>query len=143
MRTLKKGRLEYKTKFCIYFLKMMVSLITTQLLLSLFLLAAAGQLFEDKCRVHGGLWSCSDCDKCTDVGCTYEEAQWRAGYYCNGWPFFNRLPPVEAAFFLPVESKNIYCDLSANSTCLRKRLFSLFCCSIFPFLIYILCFRVS
>jgi hypothetical protein len=49
-------------------------------------------LFEDKCRVHGGLWACSDCDVCTSIDdCTYDDAIWRSGYYCNDWPYFNRV----------------------------------------------------
>ena len=54
--------------------------------------AAVDLPFEDKCRVHGGLWACSDCEKCTSLAdCNYDDAKWRSGFYCHEWPYFNRV----------------------------------------------------
>ena len=65
------------------------------------------------------LRSCSDCDKCTDLDlCTYEDALYRAGYYCNGWPLFNRVAPPETQFYSPVETKTISCSSFNQTGCI-------------------------
>lgn len=75
------------------------------LLVASFLLAATvieGKvLFGDECLSHRGLWACSDCDSCTSLlDCPFEEAEYRAGYKCLNWPYFNRVSPDKSDFFL-------------------------------------------
>ncbi len=37
-----------------------------------------------------GLFACRDRTRCTDISnCTSDDAQYRAGYLCHGFPYFN------------------------------------------------------
>ena len=77
-------------------------------------------LFPDECRKRDGLWSCTDCSKCLSFDeCTYEDALYKSGYYCNEWPYFNRVPPPKKYLYLPLETKHITCELQNQTTCLE------------------------
>lgn len=73
-------------------------------------------LFSDECRKLYGLWACSDCNECQTLdSCTDEEAQYRAGFLCHEWPFFNGI----GFTYLPVEDKHISCARQNHTTCLE------------------------
>eukprot|EP00603_Paraphysomonas_imperforata_P012794 CAMPEP_0114468730 /NCGR_PEP_ID=MMETSP0104-20121206/10337_1 /TAXON_ID=37642 ORGANISM="Paraphysomonas imperforata, Strain PA2" /NCGR_SAMPLE_ID=MMETSP0104 /ASSEMBLY_ACC=CAM_ASM_000202 /LENGTH=417 /DNA_ID=CAMNT_0001642333 /DNA_START=93 /DNA_END=1346 /DNA_ORIENTATION=+ len=85
-------------------------------------------LFADECRKPGDMWSCSDCDRCLSIDeCTDEDALHKAGYYCQEWPFFNRVNPPRRyqdnthawALFLPLEEKQVTCEAHNQTTCLQ------------------------
>lgn len=77
-------------------------------------------LFDDKCRSYPALWSCSSCDLCPSMDeCPYEDALYRSGYYCEGWPYMNRVPKPASQLFMPVEDKRMTCLEQNHTTCVR------------------------